>query len=151
MNTITNNISSFTSTSYSNSSGQNKPDNLNNKNTTQTKIEANAIYDIAKKYDVKNMTIDEVISMSDKLYKSGEISLLESSILSLDSSHLNKGSTYLSKKDPNGNYNMIEEFKARVKLSEKFADENSIKNNSDILKLLIKLDGLKAGPLDIMV
>ena len=151
LNTITNTNTNFTSTSYFNSSSQKKSTNINPKDSTKSKIEQNEIYTIAKKYNVKNMKIDEVISMSKELYNTGEISLSESYVLAYRANDSDKGSTYLSKKDSLNNYNMIEEFKARVELSKKLSQDYNIKNNSDILNLLIKIDGLKNGPIDIMV
>ncbi|WP_427339423.1 hypothetical protein [Caloranaerobacter sp. DY30410] len=72
--------------------------NVNDKSLYKSKIRANRacvsantnnIWDeLRKKYDITNATFDEVKKIAKKLYKAGEISLLELSIICLDPSKI---------------------------------------------------------------
>jgi hypothetical protein len=129
-----------------------QPDNNTKNPQVKHILEAQEFYDLANKYDVKNINIDETIAMSKELYNKEEITLKGHMILSFDDRSFGKGSVFQTQPDPDENYNLIEEFKTRIQLNKKLGEEQSMKNNKDILELLTKLDTLKSrNPLDIKI
>lgn len=150
---ITTNFNSSIKTGVNTSESRYKQPSNNAKNPHVKQIlEAQEFYDIANKYDVKNISIDEAIAMSKELYSKEEISLKEHMILSSDDYSFGKGSIFQTKPDSNKNYNLIEEFKTRVQFNKILGEEHSLKNNKEILELLTKLETLKSRkPLDIKI
>ncbi|MCW8895140.1 MAG: hypothetical protein OQK48_07755 [Sulfurimonas sp.] len=128
-----------------NTSQQNYNRSSETKNSETKRVsEAQDFYDIANSYDVKNISVGETAALSKELYNKEEITIKEHVMLSSDDRS--------SQADKNGNYNLIEEFKTRMELNKKLSEEQSLKNNKEILEILTKLDTLKSRqPLDIKI
>lgn len=122
-----------------------------NENGLEKPVPSEKIYATAQNYNVHSMSLDATISMSQELYDSGNISLKDHAILSFDPSHISGGSSMLTIPDRNGNYDLISEFKSRMELNKKTGDTQSLQNNKQVLDILVKLDALHLGPVDIKV
>ena len=82
-----------------------------NENSLEKAVPSEKIYATAQNYNVHSMSLDATISMSQELYDSGNISLMDHAILSFDPGRISGGSTMLTTPDQNGNYDLISEFK----------------------------------------
>lgn len=120
-------------------------------NVSEKAVSPEKIYTTAQNYNVHSMSLGATIAMSQELYDSGNISLKDHAILSFDPSHISGGSSMLTTPDRNGNYDLISEFKSRMELNKKLGDTQSLQNNKQVLDILVKLDALHSGPVDIKV
>ncbi|MDA7816795.1 hypothetical protein N9A28_01245 [Sulfurimonas sp.] len=104
-------------------------------------LEAQDFYDMANKYNVKNISNNEIMQMSQELFSKQEISLQAHATLTLDSRKL----------EPR-NHNLINEYKTRAELNQRITESGNMLNNKEVLEILIKLDTLKSRePLNIKV
>jgi len=135
----------------------NTPEHTPNQNNTtssdsEQKTLLNNFYNIAYKYDVENINIDDTVAMSQELYNKEEISLKEHMILSFDERNFRFGSAFITEPNAQDGYNLISEFKARIGNNKKLGEEQNISNNTNVLDILMKLNALKSmKPLDIKV
>lgn len=120
-------------------------------NVLETAVSSERIYTTAQNYNVHSMSLDATVSLSQELYDSGNISLKEHAILSFDPSQMGVGSAMLTAPDNNGNYDLISEFEARMEMNKKLGDTQSLQNNKQVLEVLVKLDALHSGPVDVKV
>jgi hypothetical protein len=149
-------ISSYSpsiSTNINASDSRQKPQSSDTKShKPKPVLEAQDFYDMANKYNVKDISIDETISMSKELYEKDEISLKGHAILSFDARGFNEGNIFSTSENENGNYNLINEYKTRIELNKKISEVESMTNNKEVLDILLKLDALKSRqPLNIKV
>jgi|GEM_PF-2967927 len=122
-----------------------------NENSLEKAVPSEKIYATAQNYNVHSMSLDATISMSQELYDSGNISLMDHAILSFDPGRISGGSTMLTTPDQNGNYDLISEFKARMEMDKKLGNTQNLQNNKHLFEILVKLDALHSGPVDIRV
>lgn len=152
MNAISSYSPSISTNINTSDSRQKQPSNDTKNSQTKPVLEAQEFYDMANKYNVKDISAQQTIAMSQELFDKQEISLKTHAILSFDARNFEEGSIYGSSQNANGNYNLINEYKTRVELNQKIGEADSMTNNKEVLEILIKLDTLKSRePLNIKV
>lgn len=113
-------------------------------------IEPESIWrEMALKYDVRNITTEETADLSQKLYESGEISLLDHAILSFDPSHIPYGTGFLTQKDSTGHRDLILEYETRINMDKKMGNSQSLVNDERVLEYIERLDAAKGDPIHI--
>ena len=104
---------------------------------------------MASKYDVRRITTQETASLSQELYKAGEISLLDHAVLSFDPDRIADGTGFLTRADSTGHRDLILEYETRIDLDKKMGNSQNLVNNERILEYLERLDGAKGNPIHI--
>ncbi|MDI3481574.1 MAG: hypothetical protein PWQ97_1229 [Tepidanaerobacteraceae bacterium] len=95
--------------------------------------------ELAKEYDIRNASFDELCDISLKLYEAGEISLADHAILTFDPSKSPqkvKPNIFLTKTNIDGKRDWIAEYEARANMDLKIGNTVGYKNNQHILDIL---------------
>lgn len=98
--------------------------------------------ELAKEYDIRNASFNELSDISTRLYKAGEISLFGHAMLTFDPSKSPqpvKTNIYLTEPSDNGKRDWIAEYEARVAKNLKMGNITGYRVNKNVLKILVRL------------
>lgn len=98
--------------------------------------------ELAKVYDIRNASFDELCDMSIKLYQSGQISLFDHAMLTFDPSKSPqpiKPNLCLTEANADGKRDWIVEYEARAARNLKMGDMTGYRVNNNVLKILERL------------
>lgn len=113
------------------------------KNTDQVDNNSEDIWQkLAKKYNIRNATFDELCDMSKKLYEAGQISLFHHAILTFNPSKSPqpiKPNRCLTGADDDGKRDWIAEYEARAAKDLKVGNMMGYMVNKDIIRILERL------------
>ena len=120
---------------------------------TQPLSPSTPLHDVASKYDVRNMSTDDVSSMAEALYRSGEISVYDKLFIQRGALFEDMGlPNTITKADGLGNRDWIVEFEKQLEAAEKYdAPRDSVQQLQNALNLFNRIDGAKNGPLDLTI
>lgn len=121
-----------------------------NQKSSSTQKDSSALYEeISNKYDVRNATFEEIVEMSNELYKAGEISFKEHAVLTFDfgraTNHLKQNAPgyiltsfdmYETSANSNGQRDWIAEFGARASKNLKLGNLIGHQSNMKVFDIL---------------
>ncbi|WP_422446525.1 hypothetical protein [Thermoanaerobacterium sp. DL9XJH110] len=108
----------------------------------KTGYSSNIWEELAKEYDIRNASLEELCDISSKLYEAGEISLADHAILTFDpgkSPQKVRPNIFLTKASADGRRDWIAEYEARANMDLKIGNTPGYKNNRRILDILRRL------------
>ena len=105
---------------------------------------------MASKYDVRNITTEEIAILSQELYDAGGISLLNHAKLSFDPSLIPYGNGFLTQADSTGHRDLILEYETQIDMDKKMGNNQSLVNNKQVFESLKRLDADRGNPIHII-
>ncbi len=104
---------------------------------------------MASKYDVRNITTEETANLSQELYDTGEISLLNHAKLSFNPSFIPYGNGFLTQADSTGRRDLILEYETQIDMDKKMGNSQSLVNDERIFEYLERVDAVRGNPIHI--
>jgi hypothetical protein len=108
----------------------------------KTGYSSNIWEELAKEYDIRNASFQELCDISFKLYEAGEISFFDLGVLIFDPSKSPqkvRPNIFLTKASTGGRRDWIAEYEARANMDFKIGNTLGYKNNRRILDILRRL------------
>ncbi|ADL08772.1 hypothetical protein [Thermosediminibacter oceani] len=114
----------------------------NVKTEYKTEYSSNIWEELAKEYDIRNASFEELHDIAFKLYDTGEISFFDLGVLIFDPSKSPqkvRPNIFLTKANPDGKRDWIAEYEARANMDLKIGNMLGYKSNRRILDILRRL------------
>lgn len=106
---------------------------------------------LGREYDIHNISHDERIELSQKLFDAGLITIADHAILSFNGDRIPTiGNSFLTEPNSSGKFDLIDEFTARIELDKKMQNDENLKNNEHILGILEHIESAGKEPIDIV-